>query len=93
MQQILPDPGFLDRVDRRDRKLNGSSRSIASTHPMLATSTSAPGFGHYTFGATAHHNGGQSPGGVESLRHHLSAEATSLTSKVHTVILTGKRIS
>ena len=60
---------------------------------MLATSTSAPGFGHYTFGATAHHNGGQSPGGVESLRHHLSAEATSLTSKVHTVILTGKRIT
>ena len=59
---------------------------------MLATSTSAPGFGHYNFGATAHHNGGQSPGrGVESLRHHLSAEATSLTSKVHTVILTGKR--
>ena len=82
-QATFNDQSFLERADRRDRKLNGSTRSMASTHPMLATSTSAPGMGGH------HYLGGQSPV-RESFRHHLSAEATSLTSKVHTVILTGK---
>ena len=83
-QATFNDQAFHERVDRRDRKLNGSTRSMASTHPMLATSTSAPGMGGHHYGL-----GGQSPV-RESFRHHLSAEATSLTSKVHTVILTGK---
>jgi hypothetical protein len=72
---------FLDGRDR-NRALNGSTRSLASTHPMLATTTiSAPGFGG--------HFGGQSPDGT--LRHHLTGgtEGISLSSKVHTVILTG----
>ena len=84
LQVGIPEHSFLERVDhQRDRKLNGSSRSMASTHPMLvgAASTSTHP-GPYIGGV------GQSP--VRgSLRQHLSAEASSLTSKVHTVILTG----
>ena len=85
----IPEHSFLDRVDhQRDRKLNGSSRSMASTHPMLAgvTSTSTHP-GPYIGGGGG--GVGQSPDIRGSLRQHLSAEASSLTSKVHTVILTG----
>ena len=84
MQVGIPEHSFLERVDhQRDRKLNGSSRSMASTHPMLAGAASTSTHpGPYIGGD------GQSP--VRgSLRQHLSAEASSLTSKVHTVILTG----
>ena len=89
LQVGIPEHSFLERVDhQRDRKLNGSSRSMASTHPMLAgvTSTSTHP-GPYIGGGGG--GVGQSPDIRGSLRQHLSAEASSLTSKVHTVILTG----
>ena len=86
--------GTGDRIPHRGiNGLNGSSRSLASTHPMLT------GFGgHYTpghVGLSGH--GGPSPGSQgmgETLRHHLGgagAAGTSLSSKVHTVILSGRR--
>ncbi len=71
------------QIDGRDRTriLNGSSRSLASTHPMLATATSG-GLG------VGGQYGDQSPGPM----HHFAttADGMSLSSKVHTVILTGK---
>ena len=94
LQVNIPEHSFLERVPdhQRDRKLNGSSRSMASTHPMLAgagTSTSTHP-GPYIGGGGI----GQSPDmRGSSLRQHLSAEASSLTSKVHTVILTGLFVS
>ncbi len=84
LHQSAISPSFLDGRDR-NRALNGSTRSLASTHPMLAGTTSAtaaPGTGY------GGHYGGQSPVG-ETLRHHLTSEGASLSSKVHTVILSG----
>ena len=91
MGQNQTQNGHGGHRDRPHRALNGSSRSLASTHPMLT------GFGgHYTAGNVGlggGHLGGQSPGNAqamgETLRHHLEASGTSLSSKVHTVILSG----
>ena len=95
--------GTGDRLPHRALNgLNGSSRSLASTHPML---TGFGGTGHYTGGHVALHGGhdvvgigGQSPGSPamgETLRRHLGGAAgaagTSLSSKVHTVILSGRQ--
>ena len=98
-------PTFLDgqRGDR-NRVLNGSTRSLASNHPMLGaygghggpgngapatnlTTTSAVAASAAAGGFGGHYNG-QSPVG-ETLRHHLTSEGTSLSTKVHTVILSG----
>ena len=95
--------GTGDRLPHRTLNgLNGSSRSLASTHPML-TGFGGHG-GHYTGGHVALHGGhvvgigGQSPGSPamgETLRHHLGGAAgaagASLSSKVHTVILSGRK--
>ena len=90
LQVGIPEHSFLERVDhQRDRKLNGSSRSMASTHPMLAGVTSTSTHPGPYIGGGGGGGVGQSPDIRGSLRQHLSAEASSLTSKVHTVILTG----
>jgi len=90
LQVNIPEHSFLERVDhQRDRKLNGSSRSMASTHPMLAGVTSTSTHPGPYIGGGGGGGVGQSPDIRGSLRQHLSAEASSLTSKVHTVILTG----
>ena len=108
LQLAATSPTFVDgqRAHRIDRNgvLNGSTRSLASNHPMLAgattTTTSASAAAAAAASAAAagglgggggfgggHYNG-QSPVG-ETLRHHLTSEGTSLSTKVHTVILSG----
>ena len=108
LQLAATSPTFVDgqRAHRTDRNgvLNGSTRSLASNHPMLAgattTTTSASAAAAAAASAAAagglgggggfgggHYNG-QSPVG-ETLRHHLTSEGTSLSTKVHTVILSG----
>ena len=62
---------------------------MASTHPMLAGVTSTSTHPGPYIGGGGGGGVGQSPDIRGSLRQHLSAEASSLTSKVHTVILTG----
>ena len=108
LQLAATSPTFVDgqRAHRIDRNgvLNGSTRSLASTHPMLAgattTTTSASVAAAAAASAAASgglgggggfgggHYNGQSPVG-ETLRHHLTSEGTSLSTKVHTVILSG----
>ena len=105
LQLAATSPTFVDgqRAHRTDRNgvLNGSTRSLASNHPMLAGATttttsasaaaaavSAAAAGGLGGGFGGGHYNGQSPVG-ETLRHHLTSEGTSLSTKVHTVILSG----
>ena len=106
LQLAATSPTFVDgqRAHRIDRNgvLNGSTRSLASNHPMLAGATttttsasaaaaaaaSAAAAGGLGGGFGGGHYNGQSPVG-ETLRHHLTSEGTSLSTKVHTVILSG----
>ena len=109
LQLAATSPTFVDgqRAHRIDRNgvLNGSTRSLASNHPMLAGATttttsasaaaaaaaSAAAAGGLGGGFGGGHYNGQSPVG-ETLRHHLTSEGTaSLSTKVHTVILSGRK--
>ena len=68
--------------------LAGATTTTTSASAAAAAAASAAAAGGLGGGFGGGHYNGQSPVG-ETLRHHLTSEGTSLSTKVHTVILSG----
>ena len=68
--------------------LAGATTTTTSASAAAAAAASAAAAAGGLGGFGGGHYNGQSPVG-ETLRHHLTSEGTSLSTKVHTVILSG----